>query len=69
MLFGVGFVALIAAESLEAVAVASKMLARGFAGMAGHGFSPLALSGEKSHTVYGSRAWVTPRFGFCPATC
>lgn len=46
--------------------MASKTLARGFAGMAGHGFSPLALSGEKSHTIYGSRAWVTPRFGLAP---
>jgi hypothetical protein len=52
MLFGVGFVALIAAESLEAVAVASETLARGFAGMTGHGSPPLALSGEKSHNSY-----------------
>jgi hypothetical protein len=52
MLCGIGFIALIAAESLEAVAVASKPLARGFAGMTGHGFSPLALSGEKSHNSY-----------------
>ena len=52
MLFGIGFVALITAESLEAVAVASKTLAGGFAGMTSHGFSPLALSGEKRHNSY-----------------
>jgi hypothetical protein len=33
---------------------------------AGHGVSPLALSGETSHNVLGSEAWVTPRFGLAP---
>jgi hypothetical protein len=33
---------------------------------AGHGLFSLALGGEKSHTIYGSRAWVTPRFGLAP---
>jgi len=34
--------------------------------MEGHGFSPLALCGEKRHTIRGSSALVTPRFGFAP---
>src|ERR1035437_1806281 len=33
---------------------------------AGHGLFLLALCGEKRHTIYGSRAWVTPRFGLAP---
>jgi hypothetical protein len=52
VLFGIGFLALFAAESLEAVSMPSKPFALNLAGMAGHGFSPLALSGEKSHNSY-----------------
>jgi len=54
---------LVTAEALKPVSMLSKTLAGLLAGMAGHGLSPLALSGEKRHTIYGSRAWVTPRFG------
>ena len=66
MLFGEGFAALVAAEALEAVAVRPNRLQ--WYGSNGRSWliSPLALSGEKSHTIYGSRAWVTPRFGFAP---
>jgi hypothetical protein len=52
MLFGIGFVALLAAESLEAVAVASKTLAGTLTGMTGHGTSLLVFCGEKSHNSY-----------------
>jgi len=43
VLFGEGFVALVAAEALEAVAVLSKALADDTAGMAGHGCFPLVF--------------------------
>src|ERR1035437_9177342 len=33
---------------------------------ASNGLFLLALSGEKSHTIHGSRAWVTSRFGLTP---
>jgi hypothetical protein len=35
---------------------------------AGGGSLPLALCGEKRHNLYGSRAWVTPRFELAPRT-
>src|SRR5205823_7907553 len=33
---------------------------------AGHGFSPLAFCGEKPQNQFGSRSWLTPRFGLAP---
>jgi hypothetical protein len=35
---------------------------------AGHVISPLALCGETSQNTFGSRAWVTPRFGLAPTS-
>jgi len=57
-----------AAVALDfALAVGSKLVGGiVLAADAGHGVFPLALSGEKRHTIYGSRAWVTPRFGLAP---
>src|SRR5438552_13262219 len=34
---------------------------------AGHGLSPLAFCGEKPQNQFGSRSWLTPRFGLAPA--
>jgi hypothetical protein len=66
VVFGIGFVALFAAESLEAVSMATKSLTCGLTGMAGHGAFSLCFA-EKSATIpIGSKAWVTPRFGFAP---
>jgi len=56
-----------AAETLKAVPVPSKPLAGGTAVMAGHALSPIAFSGEKSHTIYGSRAWVNSALWISPA--
>src|SRR5207244_4825800 len=33
---------------------------------AGHGLSPLAFCGEKPQNQFGSRSWLTPRFGLAP---
>src|SRR5205807_2863780 len=35
---------------------------------AGHGVSPLAFCEETSQNIFGSEAWVTPRFGLAPPT-
>jgi len=65
---GKGGFARMAAVALDfALAVGSKLVGGiVLAADAGHGVFPLALSGEKRHTIYGSRAWVTPRFGLAP---
>src|SRR5437899_2865176 len=44
-------------ESLAGLVLASN---------AGHGFSPLAFCGEKPQNQFGSRSWLTPRFGLAP---
>jgi len=58
----------IAAPALNA---ALTEVAESFAGLvlasdAGHGFSPLAFCGEKPQNQFGSRSWLTPRFGLAP---
>jgi hypothetical protein len=46
-----------------ALSVAAKLAGRVVTAFARHVISPLALSGETSHNIFGSRAWFTPRFG------
>ena len=65
---GKGGFARVAAVALDfALSVGAKLVGGiVLAADAGHGVFPLALSGEKRHTIYGSRLWVTPQFGLAP---
>ena len=62
-----GFAGMAAVALDSALAVCAELIGCiVLAADAGHGLFSLALGGEKSHTIYGSRAWVTPRFGLAP---
>src|SRR5207247_2447240 len=62
-----GFASIAAPTLNPALAEVTKSLAGlVLASEAGHGFSPLAFCGEKPQNQFGSRSWLTPRFGLAP---